>query len=236
MYITKKTFIKPDMEITGLLYENPSLLLMLEHFDIDFVVGDKTVAEVCRDHHISTSLFITFANMYNGFSTYDLRDFKPGDAAVMIRFLKNSHDYYKEEKYPEVKQWIEKLLHKNDTAEMRLVDKFFSQYFQEVNDHLDYEDQVAFPYFSSLINENGGHVSSSDFSASVYRDHHTDIESKLMELKNLLLKHITLKNDRSLRRQLLWSLFQLEHDLHIHYLIEEHILIPLIKETEKARE
>ena len=48
MYQTHKTYIKLDMKMSDLIDENYSLLMLLEHLDIDFAVGDKTVAQICK--------------------------------------------------------------------------------------------------------------------------------------------------------------------------------------------
>ena len=41
MYQTHKTYITSDMKMSELLIENSSLLLLLEHFEVDFAVKDK---------------------------------------------------------------------------------------------------------------------------------------------------------------------------------------------------
>ncbi|QGY47607.1 hypothetical protein GM418_29245 [Maribellus comscasis] len=236
MYQTRKTFIKPEMKISNLVFENPSLLLMMEHFDINIVVRNKTVEQICNENHINQEIFIAIANLYNGFNVASAENMDKPDTESIILFLKNSHRYYLGEKIPEIRECIRKLYTKNNIPEIRLVDKFFDEYSKEVKEHLDYEDEIAFPYFSSL-SHNKKYFDSKEtrFSAEEYREHHTDIETKLGELKNLLLKHIPLKQDGSLRRKLLTSLFELEYDLTIHSVIEESILIPLIKKIEKQK-
>jgi regulator of cell morphogenesis and NO signaling len=235
MYITKRTFIKAEMKLTELFFENPMLLLMMEHFDLDFVAHEKTVAQVCKENNISSDLFVSIANLYNGFHQSAGFQYTGDDLPVIIGFLLNSHQYYKNEKYPEIRSLIDRLAKLNSAPEIKLVGKFFDEYFEEVTEHLDYEDQIAFPYFSGLINKLKNGTESSTFSADEYLDHHTDIETKLSELKNLLLRYISIKDDRTLRRQLLFSLFELEYDLIIHSVIEESILIPLVKEIEKQQ-
>jgi regulator of cell morphogenesis and NO signaling len=120
---------------------------------------------------------------------------------------------------------------KHDTEDILLIEKFFNDYFEEVLEHLDYEESVVFPYICRLIDE-GKITGKNNFSANEYRDHHTDIETKLTDLKNLLLKHISLKDDFSLRRKFLFGLFELEFDLNIHSLIEDKILLPLVGKIE----
>ncbi len=236
MYQTKKTFIKPHIKMSDLIFENPSLLLMMEHFDLDIVVQNKTVEQICREHGINVQLFISIANLYNGFNPAGTENIEKKDTESILFFLKNSHCYYLDDKIPEIQNCICNLYVKNNNAEIKLVEKFFEEYSQEVREHLDYEDKVAFPYFSYLTCSNDQSGSkNTNFSVAEYRDHHTDIETKLRELKNLLLIHIPLKQDGILRRKLLTGLFELEYDLTIHSIIEESILMPLIKKIEKQK-
>ncbi len=222
--------------MSDLIFENPSLLLMMEHFDINIVVRNKTVEQICDDNQINRQVFIHIANLYNGFNIAGTESLSRPDTESIILFLKNSHRYYLDEKIPEIRDYIHGLYAKSNIPEIRLVGKFFDEYSQEVQEHLYYEDAIAFPYFSYLANDNEqSGFKQADFSAEKYRQHHTDIETKLRELKNLLLKHIPLKQDGSLRRKLLTSLFELDNDLTIHSAIEESILIPLIKKIEKQK-
>lgn len=232
MYQTKKTYIQPNMLMADLIFENPSLLLLMEHFEIDFIVHDKTVSQICNENNINTNVFISFCNLFNGFNLVSLENYQSTDILSIIKFLKNCHYYYKKEKYPEILSLIKDLYTLNNSDEIKLVEKFFIEYFNEVSEHLNYEDEIAFPYFCEVANASLSGKKSKEFSVKEYRDHHTDIETKLSELRNLLLKHISIKNDRIIRRKLLFSLFELEFDLNIHSLIEEKILIPLINKIE----
>ena len=230
MYQTTKTYIKPHIRMADLIFENPYLLLLLEHFGLDLVVHDKTVSQLCTENGINEKVFISFANLYNGFTSIGSEGFDSGHIETIIGFLRNAHYYFKYDKYPEIQDHIKKLFDKNPSAEIRMIEKFFNDYFMEVSEHLDYEEGIAFPYFRSLLpgkvtEQRNGEIK---FSGTEYLEHHTDIESKLADLKNLLLRHISLKNDPVNRRKLLFSLIELEFVLSIHSLIEETILIPLV--------
>lgn len=232
MYRTTKNFIQPEMKMSELILENPALLLLMEHFELDFIVHDKSVKQICGENGINQNVFIFVANLYNGFHSQEIKNFESEDLACIIKFLKNSHNYYENEKYPEIKSMIEQLYQKNDSPEIKLIGRFFDEYFEEVKEHLSYENKTAFPYFNKLL---GSDTKQGDknFSVNEYSDHHSDIESKLNDLKELLLKHIPVRNDRALRRKIIVSLFELEYDLFVHSMIEETILIPLIARLEK---
>jgi regulator of cell morphogenesis and NO signaling len=231
MYQTHKTYITADMRMSDLIAENSLLLLLLEHFEIDFAIMDKTVKQLCIDNKINLLVFLVFGNLYNGFYPDKNEIEALEDVSSIIRFLKSSHRFYKHDKYPELKAYLIQLHEKQEKENILLIEKFFNDYFDEVLEHLDYEESKVFPYICSLV-ENGRINAGNNFSANEYRDHHTDIETQLTDLKNLLLKHISLKDDFSLRRKFLFSLFELEFDLNIHSLIEDKILLPLVGKIE----
>jgi regulator of cell morphogenesis and NO signaling len=233
MYRTEKYYIKAEMKISDLIFDNPSLLLLLENLELDFITGERTIEQVCHENKISTAVFISIANLFNGFYPTGEEQFSSADIPTIIKYLKNAHNYYENEKYPEIRNCIEELYKKNSSPEIQLVGKFFDEYFKEVKEHLAYEDKVAFPYFYKLYNAASTPQENEKYSSNEYHDHHSDIESKLTDLKELLLKHIPVKDDRIIRRKIIISLSDLEHDLNIHSTIEETILIPIVSQLEK---
>lgn len=226
MYHSSRTRVKPYMKMADLIDGNPYLLLMLQHFNIDFRVSDHTVVQLCNRYGISEQLFVSIANLYTGSGTRGEQPFTRNDLLHVIDFLKRSHNYYRFDKYPQISSYIRQLQENHPEKELKLLEKFFNEYFTEVMEHLDYEDEVAFPYFITLLGSEKYDNDREVYSSREYSDHHTDIELKLKDLKNLLLKYVKIEGDLDLRRKLFMSLYELEFDLYIHSLIEETILIP----------
>lgn len=235
MYTRNKQFVVSEMKTSELLISNPYLILVFEHLGISMEVREKTVSEICAENNLSSELFLIIVNLFNGFNPEPIEDYSFRDIEMIIRFLKSCHRYYLEEKYPAIKDHISLINKINDHHEISMIGKFFDKYFREVTEHLDYEDEVVFPYVLALNNRlNGEEVSTiSSYSVNEYREHHDDIEEKLADLNNLLIKYIPLKNDQKARRNLLLSLFELEYDLKVHSQIEETILIPMVEIMEK---
>ena len=231
MYKTQKSYITKDKKMLDLINENYAFLLCLQHFDIDFAVDNKTVEHICTENKINLNAFIVIANLYNGFFPGEDEINKITDIESILAFLKNSHSFYIEDKYPELKYYLEKLENSHSSKDFQLIEQFFNDYFEEVLEHLKYEDEVAFPFFYKLQQKDQT-IKESSFSAKEYKNHHTDIETKLTDLKNLFLKHIKIKSDINIKRKFLNTLFGLEFDLKIHSVIEEKILIPLIEKIE----
>ena len=235
MFNTKKIYFTPDLKICEIIPDNPYMLLFFEHFGITLPVQDKTIETVCEEHEISLALVLTFANLFNGVRLDSAPTLSFDDTKAIILYLKNSHEFYSDEIYPEILGIIEQMAEVNDSNEMSLVKKFFIDYFSEVNEHLDYENKVVFPYVLDLydqVKKGMYRKKKKEYSVVEYRDQHNDIEEKLDDLKKLLVKYLPQKDDRILRRKLLLNLFELDYDLKVHSEIEEHILIPLVEKME----
>jgi len=223
------------MKMMDLISENPFLLIMLDHFGLDMAFREKDISIICKENGIGIETFLLIANLYNGFFPSDLTRLTKKDAMTIISFLHNSHQFYLNEKIPEIQNLFEEITEQEKHREICIAKQFFSEYKEDIKIHLDYEDNIAFPYFYTLIKQES-QKGQRKFSVKEYREHHTDIESKVTDLKKLFINYIFLKKERVLKRKLLFSLINLESDLNIHTIIEEVILSPLIRSIEKKDE
>ena len=231
MLINGRTFATQDMTMLNLVAENNKLLLLMEHFNLDFNISDKTIKEICNENNLNPEIFTLFCNLYNGYKIENTLKSDSKNINLIIDFLENSHRYYKDEIYPEIKYYINKLSEINNTTDVKMVEKFFDIYFNEVVTHLKYENKRTFPYMRQLAG-----LQTPDCKRPVrYKMHHSDIETKLSDLKNLLLKHIKLNDKHGEKRKLLFAIFELEFDLNIHSTIEEEILMPLVEKIENHK-
>ncbi|MCT4648276.1 MAG: hypothetical protein N4A74_25030 [Carboxylicivirga sp.] len=236
MYQTQKTYIKKEMVLSDLILENPSLLLLVQFFEIKGVISNYSIEHICRLHSINPSLFVLVANLYNGFAPYE-KDFTltRKDIIAVLRFLKQTHRYFVEEKLQEVQAILEQLNTFTNGDELEPIALFFRNYIKEVKEHLNYEEEMAFPYFYQLIHADLSSLLNK-YSVKEYKIHHNDIETKLSDLKNILMKHVSFEHAFPMKRRLIKSLFELEANLNIHSVIEETILIPLVNRLEKERQ
>ena len=235
MYQTKNINLTPDFKMSDVILNNPYLLLLLEHFGIEVPLQGRALSEVCKQNKVNIELFLTFANLYNDVHYTPKTPLTINDTLSIIDYLKNSHKFYSEEIYPNILSTIKQMAEVNDHKEMALVSKFFVDYFNEVREHLNYENTVVFPYILHLykqIKDTSQTGEQTQYSVMEYKEHHNDIEEKLNDLKNLLIKYLPQKNDQTIRRKLLFLLSELEYDLNIHSKIEDMILIPLVSEME----
>ena len=228
----KNEIINKKSISSEIVLKNYFLILVLERFGIELGQQNKTVETVCIENNISINVFLIIANLHNNtFYEIQTNQLNKTEIQTIITYLKNSHQYYSEEIFPEVIENIHLLSEENKMPGVSMVESFFNQYKKEVDRHFEYEEDIAFPYILSLLDNEQNHKA--NYSVKKYKEHHDDIEEKLDDLKRLLVQHLPQKNDRIIRRKILFALFGLEQDLRIHAKIENDILIPFIENVEK---
>jgi len=173
--------------MSDLIQANYRLLRVLPRFGIHLGFGDKSVAEVCRAQGVSMELFLLVCNI----STFDdfLPDtamFKGIDVEDIVLFLQNSHKYYLEQRIPEIRENLSSLEEGPGTSSARILDRFFNDYRNEVEAHFEYEEQTVFPYIRGLIHG----VHTEGYSIEQFEENHSNIEDKLEDLKNILIKYL----------------------------------------------
>lgn len=231
-----KSHISAKTKISDIVLENPHFLLMLEHLEIKIQLKEKSIEQICIENGVNVDCFLAIASMYYGHYSVLSIDYSTEVIQTIIKILKNSHNYYLEEKYPQIRSFIKQMSKNTNFREAAIVEDFFNNYFLEVSEHLDYENNIVFPYILELdfmISNRTGTIMTRDYSSAVYKEQHDDIEEKLTDLKNLLVKYLPQKEDQKIRRQLLLVLFELEYSLVIHSKIEEKILIPIVEKMER---
>ena len=107
MFQGKKIFLTPGLKISEIIPDNPYLLLFFEHFGITLPVKNKTIQAICDEHNLNSELVIWFANLFNGIGNVSEPQLSFEDTRAIIHYLKNSHEFYSAEIYPEIHRELE---------------------------------------------------------------------------------------------------------------------------------
>jgi regulator of cell morphogenesis and NO signaling len=109
--------------------------------------------------------------------------------------------------------------------------KFFDEYFSEVRKHMEYENKVVFPYVLNLLKGKRD----PKYSITIFQDRHNEIESKLDELKNILIKYYPAKGNNHLLTEVLFDILSCEIDLASHNRVEDYLFVPAIEDIERKK-
>ena len=96
----------------------------------------------------------------------------------------------------------------------------------------DEEDNV-FPHVIRFIqNHQKSNIENTPIS---FEKEHSNVEMKLSDLKNLLIKYLEPVYDNNDFNEFVSTLYQFEMDIIDHARIEDHILVPQINELKKSK-
>ena len=221
----------PQTRMSHLIDEDATLLSTISRFGISFGFGDKTIIEACKANKIDTGTFLSVVNFITEGNIETVETVNNISIETVINYLKSGHSYFLAYKLPSIRQ---KLLEAVDSSDQSISYKqvfvrFFDEYVDEVRKHMEYEDRTVFPYVMQLLEGK----KSTKYRISVFEEHHTDVDSKLAELKNILIKYYPSKGNNYLLNEVLFDLYACEKDLATHNRIEDCFFVPVIEAIEQ---
>ena len=224
----KDTFSE-NSKMAELVISNPKLLLTLSRFGIELGFGDHSVKEVCDKAKVSPSFFLLICNLYSNSDFIPSQDdIRSVDAYTILSYLSESHKYYLEERLPHIELHLRRIVEDCPAKFCNTINRFFNEYKDEVESHFKYEEDVVFPYIKSLCNK----TLSPDFSISEFKSNHSNIEDKLNDLMNILIKYLPANVFPKERIEISLDIMEVTSDLRSHTLVEERILVPFVEMME----
>ena len=233
--------IEKDMKLADVIHHDFNLIPVINRFGIHLGFGDGTIEEICNKRSVNTEFFLTILNTYHDPQYFPKKHLQSFPASTLIEYLRKTHQYYLDQKIPEIKELIFKLTEESDENKdtYQLALNFFEEYQDELRDHLEREENIVYPYVTELSDGiDSGNISNKllrqmeSYSITDYEDEHDNVEEKLFDLKNLIIKYLPALENNSTSYKILLELFDLEKDLREHARIEDMILVPKVEAME----
>lgn len=244
--ITEKKWIMQFNESTkmaDIIHENYLLLPILNRFDIQLGFGSDNVQEICEKQNVNLDFFLVIINSFHDHSFFPEEQLKSFPITLILDYIKKSHSFYLNYKIPQIDSLIEQLVKLSEDSQknhFELIARFFSEYKEELVSHIQDEENRVFPYVASIskIHDSGVIIEANrklinENSISNFATEHSNIEDKLFDLKNIMIKYMPPVNDYSLYNSLLIEIFRLERDLTDHARIEDLIMVPKVQLIEQ---
>ncbi len=234
--------INPNMKMSDLVQSDFELLVVLQRLKIPFGFKDKSVQTVCKEEGIDLNFFLNLARWYHE------RDFFPGETLMrhpvkwLVKYLRSTHSCYIEYHIPRIENEIVRIesLDHSGGQNMQVMLKFFREYIGEFSSHIQLEEDKIFPYILNLEENLKKQEPDAEFlkiargyTIKDFLDEHSDIEEKLVDLRNILLKYLAPPSDNCVFTNVLVEIFRLGNDLKDHTILEEDVLIPQVIKLEK---
>lgn len=218
-------------KMNELIKEDSSLLLTMTRFGFSLGFGDKTVKEGCMENHVDEKTFLAVVNFIsNGYKKEDINH-KDISIDTVILYLRNAHDFFLDFKLPLIRKKLIEAI-ENSVQELpyrKMIMKFYDDYVAEVQKHMDYENEIVFPYVLDLLKGK----KNPRYNIAVFEKNHDNIDSKLSDLKNILIKYFPAQQPNYLLNEVLFDLSACEKDLEKHNHVEDHFFVPITETLEK---
>jgi regulator of cell morphogenesis and NO signaling len=208
-----------NTKLADMVLTDGRVLGVLPYFGIGLGFGEKTLRHACAECEVAMPLLLLICNIYV-FEDYtpDPAELKQVPVEGIVDYLEAAHKDFLNIRMPRIIEEVLKLPGGDMLA------SFCDKYRREVIEHFRYEEEVVFPYIRLLMNGER-----SDYKISEYGSHHSNIDSALEDLKNIIIKYLPPAATIEICRNVLADLFSFEYDLRKHTFLEDMILIPLVE-------
>ncbi len=234
--------ITANEKMADAVHGNYLLIPVINRFGIRLGFGDQTIGAVCANAGIDTDFFLAIINAFSNEDYFPAKKLRAVNVLTIVSYLKKTHDYYRRTLIPVIESYIAALLAKSlkRNPGLRLVKKFFLEYKKELFAHLRSEETRTFPYIEMVYRLHAApgtprvRKDLRRYSMDVYEREHHEVDEKLTDLKNILIKYIGGEFDDAVCSAIVFELFRLEKDILDHTRIENIVLMPMVAEMEKA--
>lgn len=231
------------IKMAELIHRNYLLLPVLNRFGIQLGFGDRSIKEVCEEQGINTEFFLVIVNSFHDHDYFPQQQLLSFPLSLILDYITKSHKFYLDIKMPLIESMIQSLVKNTSHTEekhLALIERFFQEYKIELIEHIQNEENNVYPYVVSIDKAySTGKIDASQIakieknSIKTYAEGHTNVEDKLYDLKNIIIKYLPPTKDNSISNALLIELFRLERDLNDHARIEDKVLVPKVELIEK---
>lgn len=226
------TFTSPltaHTRMSDVITASATALLIISRFGIPLGFEEKSIGQVAEEHHVDTKTLLLLLNS-SIIENYDptAEQLAAVHLDSLLRYLMNSHSYFLDFRLPLIRQRLLAALSNCPQELAYVIRRFFDEYVEEVHKHMNYEDRIVFPYARKLMaGERDSH-----YNIDIFVKRHDQIELKITELKNLLIKYYSTPSGYEMT-SVLYDIFAVEIDLAAHNYIEDSIFTPFIAYLEK---
>ena len=224
----REKYIKEN-KLYDVICSDYKILQVLARFSLPLGVGDKTIEEICKENSVDCNTFLAVINFNKDYNFHISYNYNISIKSICI-YLQNAHYYYIDFLLPFIRRKLIEALgfSKNNDISVLII-KFYDEYCMELRNHMERENRDVFPYIDNLLA--GKKNKSMLLEMSVL--HHSPLEMKLSELKNIIIKYSDSNKANNLMNSVLSDIFLFEEDLKTHCELEKYLFVPEIKKLEE---
>ena len=216
--------VTPDTKLCEVIVDEPSVVPVINRFDIVLGVGDRTIKSICKEKGIDTSFFITILNAFIHESFFLENVTGAFNAGDVVDYLRKTNNSYLRNQLPNIERHFAALISRsNSNNNLPLLFNFYREVKTEIERRIDSDNQ----WFDAIISaeQSDSEVSIAGNAVQAESD---SIEDKLSDLINMFVIHLRGDYDRNLCHAVLFAVISLEKDICQNNRIRNRVLRPLV--------
>ena len=216
--------VTPDTKLCEVIVDEPSVVPVINRFDIVLGVGDRTIKSICKEKGIDTSFFITILNAFIHESFFLENVTGAFNAGDVVDYLRKTNTSYLRNQLPNIERHFAALISRSDSNNnLPLLFNFYREVKTEIERRIDSDNQ----WFDAIISaeQSNSEVSVAGNAIQAESD---SIEDKLSDLINMFVIHLRGDYDRNLCHAVLFAVISLEKDICQNNRIRNRVLRPLV--------
>lgn len=216
--------VTPDTKLCEVIVDEPSVVPVINRFDIVLGVGDRTIKSICKEKGIDTSFFITILNAFIHESFFLENVTGAFNAGDVVDYLRKTNNSYLRNQLPNIERHFAALISRSDSNNnLPLLFNFYREVKTEIERRIDSDNQ----WFDAIISaeQSNSEVSVAGNAVQAESD---SIEDKLSDLINMFVIHLRGDYDRNLCHAVLLAVISLEKDICQNNRIRNRVLRPLV--------
>ncbi len=216
--------VTPDTKLCEVIVDEPSVVPVINRFDIVLGVGDRTIKSICKEKGIDTSFFITILNAFIHESFFLENVTGAFNAGDVVDYLRKTNNSYLRNQLPNIERHFAALISRSDSNNnLPLLFNFYREVKMEIERRIDSDNQ----WFDAIISaeQSNSEVSVAGNAVQAESD---SIEDKLSDLINMFVIHLRGDYDRNLCHAVLFAVISLEKDIRQNNRIRNRVLRPLV--------
>jgi len=221
--------------------ENLAAAKVFEAHDMDFCChGNQTLEAACKAHNIAVEKLETELSALNKEPTAERPDVNIMSLSELTRHIVAVHHVYTKRVLPEIAVHLDTVVrvHGGNHPKLAAIRQLFTTVRQELEPHLEKEEQMLFPYIEALTESESlpsvcfGSVSQP---IAVMEQEHESAGQTFDRINALADGYRPPDDACNTYRLVLHELQELEKDLHIHIATENYLLFPRAIKCEQER-
>lgn len=228
-----------DSRLSDPIFEDPSIVAVINRFGIFLGVGDNTINDSCSHTGIDTDFFLAVINTYLNDDYFPERIVERTHLSMVVDYLRKTDLYYRHIQLPNIDRHLNLLMKKRDcvnagfnvNSNLHLLNGFYIEVKGELESCIANDISYWFPMICEQketavkqISSGYGYVNGKKVELPF---DNAGLEDKIKDLVSFFVIHLKGEYDHNLCIAVISAISTLEKDIRQNNRIRDRILKPL---------